>query len=174
MLVSLDSTEARRHVPHDDIADSSISLANQIISVADIVINSIDQEKLLAYFGMKSDQRPDAAKIKTTMEKQRNSLTEALIKKGSALARLYVNSLKNGDGDGQQKSFIESFTNVWKDVLKFSEATDSKVRSSILNFNKFSLSNSIFPLFYFLVFLFYRLLYFPYGTLTLINNTDVI
>ncbi|XP_046586806.1 tripeptidyl-peptidase 2 isoform X1 [Neodiprion lecontei] len=127
MLVSLDSPEARHHVPHDNLSDNAIYHANQIVAVADHVINSIDQEKLLAYYGMKSDQRPDAAKIKTTMEKQKTGLIEALVKKGCALGRLYVHSIKNGEGDGQYKNLLDSMVATWRDVLKFSEATDSKV-----------------------------------------------
>ncbi|KAG7205321.1 hypothetical protein KM043_007323 [Ampulex compressa] len=127
MLTSLDSTEARHHVPHDDLSENAISLANQIITVADAVITNIDQDKLLAYFGLKNDQRDDAAKIKITMEKQRNSLIEALVKKGCALARLYVHSTKKGEGDGSYEHLLESVMHHWQEVQKFAEATDNKV-----------------------------------------------
>ncbi|XP_076661783.1 tripeptidyl-peptidase 2-like [Halictus rubicundus] len=128
MLTSLDSPEARRHVPHDDLSESSVSLANQIITVADSVITNIDQDKLLAYYGLKNDQRADAAKIKATMEKQKSSLIEALVKKGCALARLYVHNMKKGEGDRQSfEHLLESVTNHWQEVQKFAEPTDSKV-----------------------------------------------
>ncbi|XP_012257165.2 tripeptidyl-peptidase 2 [Athalia rosae] len=127
MLISLDSPEARFHVPHDDLTESTISHANQIVAVADIIINAIDQEKLLAYYGLKTDQRPDAAKIKITMERQKSSLIEALVKKGCALSRLYIHSTKDGEGDGQHKTLLDNMTRAWRDVQKFAEATDSKV-----------------------------------------------
>lgn len=130
MLISLDSPEARRHVPHDDISEESVSLANQIITVADAVITNIDQDKLLAYYGLKSDQRDDAAKIRTTMEKQKLSLIKALVKKGCALARLYVHSAKKGEGDRQSyEHLLESVTHHWQEVQKFAEPTDIKARN---------------------------------------------
>ena len=130
MLISLDSPEARRHVPHDDISEESVSLANQIITVADAVITNIDQDKLLAYYGLKSDQRDDAAKIRTTMEKQKFSLIKALVKKGCALARLYVHSMKKGEGDRQSyEHLLESVTHHWQEVQKFAEPSDIKARS---------------------------------------------
>ncbi|XP_015431328.1 PREDICTED: tripeptidyl-peptidase 2 [Dufourea novaeangliae] len=128
MLTSLDSPEARHHVPHDCISESAVSLANQIISVADAVITNIDQDKLLAYYGLKNNQRADAAKIKTTMEKQKSSLIEALVKKGCALARLYVHNVKKGEGDrASYEHLLESVTNHWQEVQKFAEPTDNKV-----------------------------------------------
>lgn len=129
MLTSLDSTEARRHVPHDDLSENAITFANQIIGVADSVITNIDQDKLLAYYGLKNDQRPDAAKIKVTMEKQKNSLIEGLVKKGCALARLYVHGTKTGEGDGSFQHLLESVTHHWQEVQKFAEPTDNKVIS---------------------------------------------
>ncbi|XP_046818750.1 tripeptidyl-peptidase 2 isoform X1 [Vespa crabro] len=127
MLTSLDSPEARRHVPHDDVSENSIALANQILAVADVVITNIDQDKLLAYYGLKTDQRSDAAKIKATMDKQKNTLVEALVKKGCALARLYVHGTKKGDGNGSHEHLLEGVTNIWQEVQKFAEPTDNKV-----------------------------------------------
>lgn len=128
MLTSLDSPEARRHVPHEDICENSVALANQILAVADVVITNIDQDKLLAYYGLKTDQRPDAAKIKATMDKQKNTLVEALVKKGCALARLYVHGIKKGgEGDGSHEHLLEGVTNIWQEVQKFAEPTDTKV-----------------------------------------------
>ena len=129
MLSSLDLTEARRHVPHDDLPDTSLNYANQMLGVADKVLSAVDQDKLLAYFGAKSDQRPDAAKVKSTMEKQKNCLVEALVKKGCALSRLYVGRTKV-EGEGPNKELLDNFWEVWKEVQKFAEPNDIKVRSS--------------------------------------------
>lgn len=136
MLTSLDSPEARRHIPQNDLSENAIVLANQIITVADSVITNIDQDKLLAYYGLKNDQRPDAAKIKVTMEKQKNSLIEGLVKKGCALARLYVHGTKTGEGDGSFEHLLESVTHHWQEVQKFAEPTDSKVKIILLLYLK--------------------------------------
>ena len=128
MLTSLDSSDASHHVPYEDLADTTITFANQIILIADEIIKSTDQDKLLAYYGLKVDQRADAAKIKTTMDKQRSCLIEALVKKGCALARLYVYGKKKGDSEENLKALAESVTTIWRDVQKFAEATDTKVR----------------------------------------------
>lgn len=128
MLTSLESPESRRYVPQDDQLEASIKFANQIIAVADTVIASVDQEKLLAYYGLKNDQRPDASKVKVNMDKQKSCLIESLVKKGSALSRIYVyNKKKSADSAGNQQ-VLEQIGEVWKDVLKFGEPTDSKVR----------------------------------------------
>lgn len=128
MLSSLDLTEARRHVPHDDLPDTSLNYANQMLGVADKVIGTVDQNKILAYFGSKTDQGPDAAKTKSTMEKQKNCLIEALVKKGCALSRLYVGRIKV-EGEGPNKELLDNFWDVWKEVQKFSEPNDIKAIS---------------------------------------------
>ncbi|KAI4503188.1 hypothetical protein M0802_001410 [Mischocyttarus mexicanus] len=127
MLTSLDSPEARRHLPHDEVSETSLALANQILAVADVVITNIDQDKLLAYYGLKIDQRPDAAKIKATMDKQKNILVEALVKKGCALARLYVHGKSQGEVNGPLEHLLVGVTNIWQEVQKFAEPTDTKV-----------------------------------------------
>ena len=64
------------------------------------------------------------------MDRQKAALIEALARKGSAMCRLYtVNSAsKGGEGDGQSSSSItlDSIDDIWRDLLKFTEATDSK------------------------------------------------
>ena len=44
--------------------DKLISKTKLIIELADIVINQTDKDALLAYYGIKSDTRSDASKIK--------------------------------------------------------------------------------------------------------------
>uniref|UniRef100_A0ABD2WWK7 Tripeptidyl-peptidase 2 n=1 Tax=Trichogramma kaykai TaxID=54128 RepID=A0ABD2WWK7_9HYME len=129
MLTSLDSSDAPRHVPYDDISDQTIHFASQIISTADDIIKTIDQEKLLAYYGLKSDQRADALKIKSNMDKQKVCLIDALVKKGCALARLCVHGKRKGDTPEHAKALADSVNNIWRDVQKFAEATDPKVIS---------------------------------------------
>jgi hypothetical protein len=45
-------------------AVTKAQLTCQLLAVADTVIAAVNMDKLLAYYGMKTDQRPDAAKIK--------------------------------------------------------------------------------------------------------------
>jgi tripeptidyl-peptidase-2 len=127
MLTSLDSSDAPRHVPHDDLSDATVNFSNQIITIADEIIKSVDQEKLLAYYGLKNDQRPDATKIKATMDKEKNCLLEALVKKGCALARLYVHGKRKNDNAENIKVLFDSVSSLWMDAQKFAEPTDSKV-----------------------------------------------
>ena len=136
MLMSLDSCDAPRHVPHDDLSEAAISFSNQIIGIADEVIKAVDQDKLLAYYGLKNDQRPDAAKIKSTMDKQKNCLIDALVKKGCALARLYVHGKRKNDNEENLKVLSDSVTRLWRDTQKFAEATDTKV-SLVFDFHNF-------------------------------------
>lgn len=68
MLQCLESNEPKKQLPfieNVNISDNSVSaMANQIIDIAEMVINNVDQTRLLAYFGTKTDQKPDAAKTK--------------------------------------------------------------------------------------------------------------
>ncbi|XP_021931036.1 tripeptidyl-peptidase 2 [Zootermopsis nevadensis] len=143
MLQCLESNEPKKQLPfieNVNISDNSVSaMANQIIDIAEMVINNVDQTRLLAYFGTKTDQKPDAAKTKILMERQKTALVEALSRKGSALCRLYAitnaTGSKAGDGDGQEQLStvgasaisLDSIDNVWRDVLKFTDTNDTKV-----------------------------------------------
>ena len=49
---------------------------------------SIKPEEILAHMATKHDARPDAADVKKEMERQRNWLLDALVKKGLALCKL--------------------------------------------------------------------------------------
>ncbi|KAJ8670647.1 hypothetical protein QAD02_001906 [Eretmocerus hayati] len=127
MLASLDSSDAPRLVPHDDLSDATVTFAGKIVTIADEVLKAIDQDKLLAYYGAKSDQRPDAAKIKANMDKQKNCLIEALVKKGCAQARLYVTGKRKNESEEDLKPLADSVNSIWADVQKYAEPTDTKV-----------------------------------------------
>jgi tripeptidyl-peptidase II len=53
-----------------DVEDLKGNLT-KIANLAGLVIEGINQENLLAYYGLKSDNRPDAVKIKQQMDKQK-------------------------------------------------------------------------------------------------------
>ncbi|KAH8353988.1 hypothetical protein KR067_007682 [Drosophila pandora] len=91
----------------------------RIIKLADKVIDETDSDGLLAYYGLKNDTRPDAAKIKTAMDKQKNNLIEALTKKGIAVAKRAV-------VDDAVKERLSEINNIYTEVIKFVDANDSK------------------------------------------------
>ncbi|XP_064541466.1 tripeptidyl-peptidase 2 [Drosophila montana] len=95
------------------------SALERIVKLADIVIKETDADALLSYYGIKNDTRPDAAKIKTNMDKQKNNLIEALSKKGIALAKLSV----LGDN---LKDHLGELNEVYTDIIKFIDANDTK------------------------------------------------
>lgn len=101
----------------------------KIIELADVVIKDIDQNALLAYYGLKTDSRPNAAKIKTQMDKQKQQLLEAAQKKLIALCKLriiksVVDSNEVGDAGVDQ---LEEIEQIFSDVGKFTDYNDSKV-----------------------------------------------
>lgn len=64
-MQSLDGGSDLRKLPAPGaVPDTTAAACNKLIAVAELVIAAIDQEKLLTYFGVKNDIRPDAAKIK--------------------------------------------------------------------------------------------------------------
>ncbi|EDW59973.2 tripeptidyl-peptidase 2 [Drosophila virilis] len=95
------------------------SALERIVKLADIVIKETDADALLSYYGIKNDTRPDAAKIKTNMDKQKNNLIEALSKKGIALAKLCVL-------EDNLKDHLAELNEVYTDIIKFIDATDTK------------------------------------------------
>lgn len=148
-MQSLDPTTDLRKLPApNQTLDISKANCEKIISIAEKVIANIDQEKLLAYFGMKNDNRPDATKIKMSVpfnnyeissfagkhfliifcsqqEKQRGYLLDAFTKKGIALCKLHLsNDLSE---DEVKPSTIDNIKQTVADILKFTDLTDSKV-----------------------------------------------
>ncbi|KAH9635138.1 hypothetical protein HF086_000859 [Spodoptera exigua] len=64
-LNALDSPTDPKKLPHaNEEPDVTTAWCEQLISISDKVIKAIDQDKLLAYLGMKNDTRSDAHKIK--------------------------------------------------------------------------------------------------------------
>jgi len=93
-----------------------------VLQQADTVIKSVDQPALLAYLGLKTDSRDNAAEIKKDMEKVKGYLIDALVAKGEAIIEL----------DSDKEKLLEVYT----DLLKFVDATDAKVFSFMWKFFK--------------------------------------
>lgn len=72
MIQKLEIAEAKNSLPLTFEAtldklnnlETTLATLQRIVSLADIVIKETNAETLFAYFGLKSDNRPDAAKIK--------------------------------------------------------------------------------------------------------------
>ncbi|CAB3241271.1 unnamed protein product [Arctia plantaginis] len=78
-LHALDSPTDAKKLPHaNEEPDVTTAWCEQLITISEKVIKAIDQDKLLAYLGMKNDTRSDANKIKQEQEKSRGYLVEAL------------------------------------------------------------------------------------------------
>ncbi|KAM8713905.1 hypothetical protein ACLKA7_014119 [Drosophila subpalustris] len=103
----------------DDNSQKQRSALERIVKLADIVIKETDADALLSYYGLKNDTRPDATKIKTNMDKQKNNLIEALSKKGIAVAKLCV--LENN-----LKEHLAELNDIYTEIIKFVDANDSK------------------------------------------------
>lgn len=73
------------------------------------------------------------------MEQQKAALVEALCRKGSAMCRIYTimnAAASEGEEDDEQEELstdapievsLESIDNMWRDVLRFTDANDTKV-----------------------------------------------
>ncbi|XP_071441524.1 tripeptidyl-peptidase 2 [Hetaerina americana] len=131
--------DGEKEVGDDCKQEKIISILRQIVIVADAVIKAVNQPSLLAYYGMKVDNRPDASKIKGQMDKQKWSLLESLVRKGCALSELYSifienqginnesNELPSSISDSPTPVSLDEIDVLMRDVLKFADSTDSKV-----------------------------------------------
>ncbi|XP_063705475.1 tripeptidyl-peptidase 2 [Culicoides brevitarsis] len=106
----------------------------KIENLAKLVIEGTDQDALLKFYGMKSDQRPDAAKIKSQMDKQKQTFIDALIRKIVASTKLQILAQLNevgGDEDLLNLDFAESYVaetqNLYTELGKFVDYNDQKV-----------------------------------------------
>ncbi|XP_012543904.3 tripeptidyl-peptidase 2 isoform X2 [Bombyx mori] len=122
-LHAIDSPTDPKKLPHsNEELDVTTAWCEQLIAISDKVIKAIDQEKLLAYLGIKNDTRTDAQKIKQDQEKQRGYLIDALCRKGTALCRLYAlaesKSAKEKIATALQANMI--------DLLKYTDLTEAK------------------------------------------------
>lgn len=139
LIENVDNNELKANLPltftanldkHDNNGGALLKLKLlKIVELADLVIKEIDQNALLAYYGLKTDNRPNAAKIKTQMDKQKQQLLDAAQKKLIALSKLRVikavlDSNEVGDDGVDQQENIEL---LFTDIGKFIDYNDTKV-----------------------------------------------
>jgi tripeptidyl-peptidase-2 len=99
--------------------DELKSKLSRILELTDLVIQGINIENLLAFYGLKSDNRPDASKIKVNMDKQKQQLLEAYTKKVIVLGKLSIL--------GQDEGAVEEVEKAVAEVTKFVDLNDLKV-----------------------------------------------
>jgi len=87
-----------------------------VLELAETAVQSVDQAKLLAFLGMKSDVSENAGEQKKEKEKLKQQLVEAMAAKGEALIEL-----EEKDND--------KLLAVYTDIVKYIDLTDSKVFS---------------------------------------------
>lgn len=116
--------------------ESKKAILSRIVDLSDLIIKKTPVDTLLAYYGLKSDTRPDAAKIKANMDKQKALLIEAWTKKVIALGKLKL-LITDGDEEaaeasgGDEKWDTEeigaAINSIYVDVGKLLDVNDQKV-----------------------------------------------
>jgi len=106
-----------------DVEELKLKLS-KIAKLSELVIDGISPEVLLAYYGIKSDNRPDAAKIKQQMDKQKQQLLEAYMKKGVSVSKLMmIQKHQQETGDAPN----DELDNLMVDMAKFVDFNDTKL-----------------------------------------------
>ncbi|XP_049882036.1 tripeptidyl-peptidase 2 [Pectinophora gossypiella] len=122
-LHAVDSPTDAKKLPHaNEEPDVTTAWCEQLVTISEKVIKQIDQDKLLAYLGMKNDTRSDATKIKQEQEKQKGYLIDALCRRGAALCRLRALAA----GAAARDKLAAALRGNMDDLLKFTDLTDSK------------------------------------------------
>lgn len=114
--------------------DTTLSTLKRIVGLADVVINGTNIDTLLAYYGLKTDSRSDAAKIKTDMDKQKANVLDAYVRKVIALGKINIiePQLKVSDPAKTTASVTEDIDAIFTEVGKLIDHYDQKVDSAFL------------------------------------------
>jgi tripeptidyl-peptidase II len=99
---------------------------SKIVKLSTQVIEGISQDALLSYYGMKTDNRPDAQKIKQQMDKQKSQLLEAYVKKAVAVGKLAL--IKCVEQETSAAENEEDLTTLMVEITKFVDFNDPKVK----------------------------------------------
>lgn len=102
----------------------------RVVSLANIVIAGTNVDSLLAYYGLKSDSRTDAAKIKTEMDKQKIALLDAYVRKFIALGKLHLIAVRLNKTEVSRSEDVIPWTELdglYAELGKFIEYHDLKV-----------------------------------------------
>lgn len=141
MIQKLELAEAKNSLPLTFKAtidgtsdlDESLSTLKRIVGLTDTVIKGTNVDSLLAYYGLKADNRPDAAKIKTDMDKQKANLLEAYVRKAIALGKINAIETYQNELDSAKKvtSVADDIDAIFNDAGKLIDCFDQKVKIMI-------------------------------------------
>lgn len=96
----------RKELLKEGKAEEAASLERsllRIVDLANLIVKGINLDELLCYYGLKNtDFRPDAAKVKTQMDKSKVLLIEAYVKKLVALGKLSVIAAVRAESAGEE------------------------------------------------------------------------
>lgn len=105
----------------------------RIMDTARKIIESIDADKLLSYFGAKSQLTDEQIKLKEQMEKEKSQYINAIHKLGVAIFDGLLESLKSNDTENvptEQADFsMDELDKCFHNLAKFVAATDAKMIS---------------------------------------------
>ena len=93
---------------------------NATIALARSFIAKIDTAELLKFYGTKSDQRSDATKIRSQMDKQKQMLVDAYARLGTNLIMEMI------DKSTPVEDEITQVDDISKQILQFYDITDGK------------------------------------------------
>lgn len=98
---------------------------SKIVKLSNQVIEGINQETLLSYYGIKADNRTDAAKIKQQMDKQKSQLLEAYVKKAVSVGKLSM--IRSFEQETTSVESDDELDNLIIEMMKFVDFNDPKV-----------------------------------------------
>lgn len=106
--------------------NADAALLKRTLTVVNTIIELIDQNALLAYYGMKTDLNPDSGKVKTQMDRQKTAIVDALTAKGIVLCHQYLLKL---DSDKTAESVsLDDIDAVRRDLMKFVDQKESSIQ----------------------------------------------
>lgn len=133
MLQNLEP-ESRRYLPGFLQGTPTRDYLLNVMSIADNVINNVNQTELLAFLGTKTDQQTEIPlKTKNCFNQQKSTLIEAIGRKGCAMSQYYLLYNQNETESEKSVTGVESCTiklddidALWLNILKFVDAQDVK------------------------------------------------
>lgn len=138
----------RTSLEKSNYADTNKATLQRIADLANVVINETNTDVLLAYYGLKTDNRPDAAKIKmcvqlnectlniklisfvliySEMDKQKGTLIDAYVRKIIALGKIGLIENHQSKKEPKLPYTLDDIDTIYTEVGKFIDYTDSKV-----------------------------------------------
>lgn len=132
MMQCLDPMENKKQLPllqSFEMLNLDMDVYNKILAIADVILDAIDMDQLLSAIAVKTELRPDSAKIKSQIDKQKTSLLDALTRKCIVFSRIYIGSkFKEGS------MFPEQIRDIAKDIFKFVDLNDAKGQTNVFYF----------------------------------------